>query len=237
MGNDIVFRRDWGAGNWPADIFIINPDTLKLTRVTNNSMPDWYPAWSHDKKKISWASYLGACWNIYTIEYNCVKLSNLTKITNNDFKCMKPKWALDDSKIVFEGSPLAEAPTYPKQTRPRPFIINKDGTNQQITTDILASSITKVVMAPTDKIVYTKAHNEGIMGDFDRISYSEIYISNFDGTKETQLTSGSQDNNPQLSANNKSVLFERSGSIFIINPLDLKINQITSGSLDSESCW
>ncbi len=235
MGNDIVFRRDWGTGNWSADIFIINPDTSKLTRVTDNGVPDWYPTWSHDKKNISWASYLGGCWNIYTIGYNGVKLSNLTKITNNNFKCMKPKWALDDSKIVFEGSPLAEVPTYPKQTRPRPFIINKDGTNQQITTDSLALAATEIILTPTSKIVYVNVRNEGILGDMD--SYSEIYLSNFDGTNEIQLTLGSRDNNPHLSPDNKLVSFERSGSIHIINPLDLKVKQITSGSLDSESCW
>ena len=237
MSYNIVFRRDTGVGNSAADIFIINPDTFKLTRVTNNNLPDWYPTWSHDRKKIAWASYLGGGWNIYTIEYNGVKLSKLTKVTSNDFKCMKPRWALDDSQIVFEGSPLAEKPSYPKQTRPRPFIINKDGTNQQVTTDSFISSITNVVMAPTDKIIYTKTRNEGPIEDIDRISYSEIYYSNADGTLEIQLTSGSQDINPQLSPDNKFVLFERGGSLFIMDLTTKKIKQITSGSLDSETCW
>jgi Tol biopolymer transport system component len=87
------------AGN--AEIYVIRADGTGLTRLTNNTVGDGQPAWSHDGTKIAFVRGSGLGEEIYVMNANG---TGVKRLTNNNQIDENPAWSPDGTKIVFAST-------------------------------------------------------------------------------------------------------------------------------------
>ena len=102
------------------EIYAINPDGSRQTRLTNNPAEDDFPAWSPDGSKIAFASNRDGHYEIYLMNADG---SSQTRLTNSQADAFYPDWSPDGAKIVFTridgGAESLEI-----------YAMNADGSNQ-----------------------------------------------------------------------------------------------------------
>ena len=89
QGNKIAFvsERD-GFGN--SEIYVMDPDGSGVTRLTDDSATDSFPAWSPDGTRIAFASNRDGNFEIYVVNADG---SGLTHLTNNPDEDLEPDWS------------------------------------------------------------------------------------------------------------------------------------------------
>ena len=94
----IAFRSN-RDGNW--EIYKMNPDGSRVTRLTFNVADDDEPSWSPDRRKIVFQSSRDGNNEIYVINSDG---SKQTRITNNPAVDLHPTWSPDGTKITFSST-------------------------------------------------------------------------------------------------------------------------------------
>lgn len=93
-GKNIVFVSDRDGNN---EIYTVEIDNKKETRLTNNKVNDFSPRYSPDGRKIVFYSYRNNYLNIYCMDSDGKNEIKLTDEGNN----ASPSWSPDGKKILF----------------------------------------------------------------------------------------------------------------------------------------
>ncbi|MFC1552886.1 DUF5050 domain-containing protein [Candidatus Latescibacterota bacterium] len=122
-GTQIAFRSQryrWNKSATPRpDIYIMNTDGTNQKRITSDYFNFYFePSWSPDGSLIAYATTKTSASNIYVMDTNGAKHTNLTNYPARDFY---PVWSPDGSKIAF----LSE-----RDGNTEIYVMNADGSNQ-----------------------------------------------------------------------------------------------------------
>jgi hypothetical protein len=115
---DLIAFTSYRDGN--AEIYVMNEDGTKQSRITNNPADDRNPAWSPDGSKIAFYSNRSGTYEIYTMSPNGTFISDISNMPNCDE--YDPAWSPDGSKIVYTWHCPSEVYEHGVST------INADGT-------------------------------------------------------------------------------------------------------------
>ncbi|MCH8011281.1 MAG: PD40 domain-containing protein [Candidatus Marinimicrobia bacterium] len=180
----IVFSHD-RDGDW--EIYLINEDRTGLINLTNNSVRDRYPQFSHDGTMITYVSS--------TI---CIMNSDGSKISNlpDSLSYYMPiQFSPDDSKILFEArSTRVDSEIY---------ISNLDASYVRNLTNNENHDISPSFSPDGSKVVF-------IRHEIGEIFTGDLYIMNSDGSEQTRLTNDGKTrirDGVQISPDGSKILF------------------------------
>src|SRR5262245_10794783 len=92
----IVFVANLG-GNDNHDVYVIDADGSKLTRLTTDPAYENSPEWSPDGKQIAFASDRTNSWEIYVMNIDGTDQRQVTSYGINE----EPHWSPDGTKIAY----------------------------------------------------------------------------------------------------------------------------------------
>lgn len=176
------------------DIYVLNLTNFQVTRLTNNSEPDFDAAWSPDGSQIVFRSHRDGDEEIYVMNADGSNQTNLSK--NPRGGDWSPVWSPDGTRIAFFSE---------REGKSGIWVMNSDGSSP-----IPVGAPPGVNDYPTwspdsQQIAWNctmgKRHSSG-RGDF------EICVSNADGSGLTQLTDTEGDNKyPAWSPDGSQIAF------------------------------
>ncbi|MEK7431645.1 MAG: pentapeptide repeat-containing protein, partial [Cyanobacteriota bacterium] len=169
------------------EIYMMNENGLNQLRLTSNTVYDYNPIISPNKKKIM---YVGEDSNgdeeIFIVNVDGTNLINLTNNANNDD--YSPVFSDDGTKIIYTSEINGWSDI---------FIMNIDGSNKINLTN-LENTKDKNPTIFKNKIVFYSGRNGN----------DDIYSMNFDGSYLTQLTTNTaSDKSPKFSPDGTKILF------------------------------
>jgi Tol biopolymer transport system component len=112
----IVFDSDRGGHT---DLWTMRFDGSGLAQLTNDKVPDIFPEWSPNGKKIAWARGDSGAEEIWVMNADG---SGRRQITNNAFSDIDPVWSPDSTQIAFRSI---------RDGNPDIYVINVDGTSER----------------------------------------------------------------------------------------------------------
>jgi len=145
-GKKIAFSSDRGTGTAAPDsvgdedydVYILELEDMKITRITDSPFNDISPSWSPDGKELAFSSDRNGIYNIYVVDLDSL---HEAPITNSLTGCFDPDWSPDGKKIAFtsfqEGGwdifvmkqPFADLG---KELEPTPFRISQELPRRQV---------------------------------------------------------------------------------------------------------
>ena len=215
-GEAIVFRSN-RDGQY--EIYVMNGDGSRQTRLTNNQILDQEPAWSSDARRITFASQLGPALPLSesgTFEIMVMNAdgTGLRRLTNNGVEDDRPSFSPDGSKIVFRST---------RDNNSDIYIMNADGTDQQRLTTSIAIDRAPT-FTPDGRILYTQ--------QTENLASLRICRINSDGSGFTILTNGPSDELPSISRDGSRIVFtarpDANNDIFMINADGSNRTRLTS---------
>jgi Tol biopolymer transport system component len=200
------------------EIYKMNSDGSKPTRLTNNLAIDQFPAVSPKGDKIAFLSDRSGDWEIWVMgtkdEDDDGNGDPLTQITNSASITWEFLYAISWSP---NGEELAFMNT-PDGNNREIYKMNKDGSGQTNLTNDPAfdagPDFSPVLPDGTTKIAFTSNRTDPDDGTTD----NEIYVMNADGTNVTQLTHNTaSDSMPEFSPDGREIAFQstRDGNLEI----------------------
>jgi Tol biopolymer transport system component len=211
----IAFTSERDGGN--PEIYVMQEDGKKQTRLTNNTDFDLQPAWSPDRIKIAFTSFPdgGTDGNIFVMSADG---TGRTQLTTDPSYEEHPDWSPDGSKIAFDRNGTV-------------VVMNADGSNQVV----LPAPMWMTAYDPDWSPDGTKiAFTAGQAGDPEN-----IWIMNADGTGQTQVTN--QDAAwPAWSPDGSKIAFNGNKTgptrVYVVNPDGSNETQLTS-TLSGAPAW
>jgi Tol biopolymer transport system component len=176
--NQVVFV---SGRSGKGDIYLLNPDTRAVTRLTWGNKPYLYPRWSPDGKKI--AMIYGSTENhdIYVINDTANPQASMRALTSWRYDDLRPTWSPDGKKIAFYTNYNASG----EQKKWSLAVIAADGSDGADLKDkIIASDVLPDIeqgpawLADGSGLVYVK--------DEER-EYNPIYVVDVAGKQSRQL--------------------------------------------------
>ncbi|NJN65939.1 MAG: DUF5050 domain-containing protein [Chloroflexaceae bacterium] len=205
------------------DLYLMNVDgDGEVTRLTNDTAEEFFPAWSPDGAKVAFVSDRDSPsgYEIYTINADGSGMQQLTTIGGDSGS---PTWSPDGTRIAFQSGNGVSPGSY------EIYVMDADGTNQAPITSNSAMDYRPSWSPDGTQIAFSRM-NEG------------IYVINSDGTNETRRTSGS-DLYPSWSPDGSQIAFFRTSNkgIYVMDAdgsnQQLLTTQTTSNLFGSTVNW
>ncbi len=239
-----------------AEIYAVDANGERFTRLTNNEASDTGPAWSPDGKRLVFTSDRQGNKEVFVIDADSTDAINLSREPGQD---MDPAWSPDGETIAFTSA---------RDGVPRLFLMHSSGLDQRgFDNDGHEENTTPAWSSDGTKIAFTSDRNglnisvmdadganetaltkdptddagpswspDGTQIAFHsrREGNAEIYVMNADGSGQTRVTnSPSDDLWPSWSRDGSMIAFEsdRDGSreIYIMRPDGTELRQVTTG--------
>ncbi|MBA7571631.1 Tol-Pal system protein TolB [subsurface metagenome] len=203
------------------EVYVMNADGSRQTRLTNNEADDYLLSWSLDGSKIAFSSDRDGDWEIYVMNADG---SNQVNLTNNPANEMYPAWSPDGSKILFASSRDGNSEIY---------VMDTDGSNQTRLTNNMANDTFQSWSPDGSKIAFSS----------NRDGNWEIYAMDADGSNQTRLTSnGAEDDFPSWSPDGSKIAFssDRDGDreIYVMDADGSNQTRLTSNKVgDNSPVW
>jgi uncharacterized repeat protein (TIGR01451 family) len=193
----VVFSTDRDGNR---EIYTLNVDTLKQTRLTTNNAVDDSPSWSPDGSRIAFMSERDGNREIYVMQADG---SNQTRLTRNPAQDEMPAWSPDGQRIVFVSNRDGNREIY---------VMNADGSGQTRLTDNPAQDDMPAWSPDGAHIVFSS----------NRDGNYQLYVMRADGTQQTRLTHNAADDLfPAWSPDGQRIAFDsnRDGNrnIYVMN--------------------
>jgi Tol biopolymer transport system component len=218
LAGRIAFESDVGNGN--LEIYVMNANGSRRTRLTNNSASDYNPSWSPDGQHIAFVSDRNGNYEIYVMNADG---SGLTRLMDNLSRGWKPSfwsWSPDGRRIAFYSRHDGNDEIY---------VMNADGSGAICLTNNLADDRSPS-WSPDGRRIAFASNRDGNW---------EIYIMNADGNGVTRLTNNSADDRlPSWSPDGRRIAFasNRDGNweIYIMNADGNGVTRLTNNSADDQ---
>ena len=166
------------------EIYVMNPDGTAPTRLTNDAVGDFGPAWSPDGTKIAF----NKGFDIFVMNADG---SSPTKLTSAAAMNIGPSWSPDGTKIAFHSSRDGNFEIY---------VMDADGSNQTRLTSNAAGDFAPAWSPDGQRIVFRS----------NRDGNNEIYVMAKDGTAQTRVTfNTADDQEPKFSGDGTKIIFTR----------------------------
>ncbi len=186
----ICFQSDRDSGDEDIEeIYRMNADGSRQTRLTNNAADDYTCAWSPDGSQIVFVSERDGNPEVYVMNaYG----DGQKRLTNNTVDDVYPEWSPDGSEIVFASRRDDDGDL-------EIYVMNKDGTGvTQLTFNTFNDSHPS--WSPNGSYIAFASDRDGVL--------TEIYRMNADGSAQTRLTYDDVDDwYPQWSPDSSKILF------------------------------
>jgi len=170
-GRQVAFNAGDKDDQLTWEIYTLDIETKKETRLTSNHVLDAHPDWSPDGSKIVFGSFKDAGGNpartadIYVMENDG---SGLTQLTYSPFEDNDPEWSPDGTKIVFKSTRNTQ-----QSGREEIYVMNSDGSDpKRLTTTGGWQSDHDPSWSPdSDRILFTRFEGSRIW--FDTTSFAD----------------------------------------------------------------
>ena len=242
--------------NGNAEIYAVDANGERLTRLTNNEASDRGPAWSPDGKRLLFTSDRKDNQEVFVIDADSTDAINLSRDPGND---TDPAWSPDGETIAFtskrdgvprlflmhssgldkrtldnDGSGGNTMPAWSPDGTKIAFTSHQDGLNISVM-DADGGNETALTQDPTDDA------GPGWSPDGTQIAFhsrrdgnAEIYVMNADGSGQTRVTnSPSDDLWPSWSRDGSMIAFEsdrgEARDIYVMRPDGTELRQVTNG--------
>lgn len=202
------------------EIWVMNADGTNPTQLTFNSTVDMEPTWSPDASRIAFTTFQSGRQDVWVINADGSGATNLTATTGGG---SQPDWSPDGTKIAYVKNNDI-------------FVMNADGTNPiDVSKDPVSVEYedTDPTWSPDGtKIAFTSWRGD----DF------EIWITDADGSNETQVTDGFSDDDPTWSPDGSRLAFVRNPNgdhqIYIVNVDGTNLTLLApAGTTASSLAW
>jgi Tol biopolymer transport system component/serine/threonine protein kinase len=114
-GKEVVHPAVSPDGHWVAcyrvldgqrDIWTVPWDGGSAVQITTDPAADIQPAWSHDGKRLAFASERGGGFHIWTVPIaNGHRAGSEVRVTRGDRRALAPEWSPDDQLIAYVDDP------------------------------------------------------------------------------------------------------------------------------------
>lgn len=208
----IAFQSDRDGG---FEIYVMNADGSAISRLTNNSAVDVFPAWSPDGSKIAFTSDRAGNPDIYIVNADGTDLRQLTNNSDND---VLPDWSPDGKQIA--------------------FVSDRNGNDEIYVMDVDGKNIKRLTNnSEQDLFPSWSPDGQWIVFSTTRDVDAEIYKMDKNGGNLIRLTNNpAADSNPTWSPDNTRIAFisrrDGFGNLFVMgndgaNPIQLTFYKST----------
>lgn len=183
------------------EIFTINPDGSHRSRLTNNHVMEYEPAWSADGARIAFTVNTSSdpnqfTPNIYVMNADGSGRTNLTRGSGVD---SNPSWSPDGKKIAFTRKNTDRTSDV--------WVMNADGSGKTNLTGTTFDGSAPAFSPDGTKIAFSGAQASTGEG-------SGIWMMNADGSEKKNLTGGDKDGAPNWSPDGTRIAFQRGDAYY-----------------------
>lgn len=188
------------AADQSCEIYVMNANGSKQTKLTDDATADHQSVWSPDDKKIAFTSFRDSNSEVYVMNADGSAPVNLSNHPSLD---QYPSWSPNGKKIAFDSDRDGDSEIY---------MMNPDGSHVIKITDNVANDHNPVWSPDGKRIAFVS----------DRDGNFEIYVMKSNGSQQTRLTSTpATEFHSTWSPNGKKIAFQtdRDGNyeIYVMN--------------------